>query len=74
MVAAGSVDQGVFALYARHLLAHGLAVLPISVDEKEPLVRGWRKWRGPPSIKVVDKFARQFPEANVAILPGQACS
>jgi len=60
--------ESIFATHAQLLRAQGLAVLP--TNGKVPLIAGWRKWRGLPSAETIDRFARQFPDANIAILPG----
>jgi hypothetical protein len=55
------------------MLVAGLAVLPADggkIDGKMPLVKGWRSWRGPPSVKAVEQFAQKFPTSNIAFLPG----
>ena len=59
---------GIFATHAIALRAHGLAVLP--TNGKVPLIKHWSRWSRPPSIKVVERFVRQFPDANIAIQPG----
>ena len=65
---ASPAEHAIFASHALQLRAHGLAVLP--ADGKVPLIKNWNKWRHLPSPKTVSQLARQFPEANVAILPG----
>jgi hypothetical protein len=65
---ANPAEDGIFASHALQLRAHGLAVLP--TDGKVPLIKNWNKWRHLPSPKAVSQLARQFPRANVAILPG----
>ena len=63
-------DSDVFSRHALQLRAHGLAVLPTNIPDKKPLIKGWRRWRWPPSEKTVVQMAQRFPYANVAILPG----
>jgi hypothetical protein len=65
---ASLTEPGIFANHALQLRAHGLAVLP--TDGKVPLIKNWNKWRHLPSPTTVGQLARQFPRANVAILPG----
>jgi hypothetical protein len=60
--------QWIFAKHAQQLRTHGLAILP--TDGKVPLIAGWRKWRDLPSAQTIERFVRQFPSANIAILPG----
>jgi hypothetical protein len=70
MLAPHSLEVGIFARHALQLRAHGLAVLPATAAGKVPSIKGWRKWRWPPSTKTIERFAQRFPEANVAIVPG----
>jgi hypothetical protein len=57
----------IFADHAQQLRAQGFAVLP--THGKVPLIAGWHKWRNLPSAQTVERFARQFPDANIAMLP-----
>jgi hypothetical protein len=57
----------IFAAHAMELRAYGLAVLP--ARGKSPCISGYRRWRGPPSARTIERHAQSFPDANVAILP-----
>ena len=60
-------DENIFASHASSLGAYGLAVLP--AKGKAPLVKNWTKWKLPPTRRTLDTWARQYPDANIAIVP-----
>jgi hypothetical protein len=62
---------GPFANAAADLRRYGLAPIPLGGDEgKTPLIRGFMKWGAPPPIPKLDKWAAQFPGANIGIVTG----
>jgi hypothetical protein len=65
MSVAGDLFRAAWADYRRH----GLAIIPAN-QNKEPLVRGWGKWHGPPTRDTLARFADRFPTSNIAILTG----
>lgn len=68
MPAPRDATRGIFAVHAPGLRARGLVVVPC--DGKSPLIKNWNKWTGPPREAVLERFARQFPDANIGVLPG----
>jgi Bifunctional DNA primase/polymerase, N-terminal len=58
----------VFADHALGLREAGFAVLP--ARGKEPIVKGFTKWRGAPSMHTVAGWADKFPDANPAYIAG----
>jgi len=61
----------IFADHAHELAKIGLAVIPLAgVDGKRPQVKGFAKWRKPPSPQAILKFAAKFPDANIGVITG----
>jgi hypothetical protein len=61
--------KGVFATHAPVMRAKGLAVLPIGPDRK-PHINSFNGTRYRPGEKIVGRWAEQFPDANIGVLPG----
>lgn len=68
-----------FAAHAHQLRDAGLAVIPLAAGDcadlgdragKKPLTTGFEKWKGRPSHKTIDGWAKKFPDANVGYVPG----
>ncbi|MDX2205835.1 MAG: bifunctional DNA primase/polymerase [Hyphomicrobiaceae bacterium] len=59
----------VFADHAVDIARRGIAVIPLG-EGRRPRIDGWDKWSRPASPSAVGKWARRFPDANVAIVPG----
>jgi hypothetical protein len=59
----------VFAENAQVMAQHGLAVIPIARN-REPYVIGFNRWSRPPGRRALDRWAQQYPRANIAVVPG----
>ena len=55
---------------ALRLSALGVAVVPVDPEEKKPLIKGFSKWRGPPTRKPITQWWSNFPDAGLGILTG----
>lgn len=63
-------DQ-LFAIHAPSLARLGLAIIPCTGDDgKKPAVKGFGKWKSPPSLETIAKLADQNPSANIGTLCG----
>lgn len=60
-----------FASNALSMHGAGLCVLPIT-PAKTPAVTGFNRWRRRPAARVVRTWIAQFPNHNIAIVPGMA--
>lgn len=63
------VSLGPFAKAAASYARAGIATIPCDAD-KQPLVSGWNKWKGPALETTILRFVEKFPNANIAALPG----
>lgn len=60
-----------FGEAAAELAERGLAVIPCGgSDGKVPVVRGFHRWRGPPSRDAIKRMAARYPGANLGVLTG----
>lgn len=57
-----------FADHAPHMQAAGWAVLP--AVGKSPIRKGFNTWRFRPSAKIIDKWAKEAPDADIVYVPG----
>ena len=70
-VSSADLPTNVFASAADAMAAAGLAVVPVHRDAKcHPHVCNFDKWKRPPGRRLVAEWAAEWPDANVAILPG----
>lgn len=60
--------NAVFSDCAPRLYGAGMAAVPLG--QKDPLVKGYRKWTRRPGRLTFDKWCSKFPEANVGYVPG----
>ena len=57
-----------FADHAPRMQAAGWAVLPAA--GKSPIRKGFNTWRFRPSAKIIDKWAKEAPDADIVYVPG----
>src|SRR5215813_1339200 len=57
-----------FAANAPAMCSAGRAVLP--ARGKEPIRKGYRKWRSAPALATIAKWADENPEADIVDVPG----
>jgi hypothetical protein len=67
----GHSAHGAYANHAREYFDYGMATLPLGGDDgKVPLISGFHKHAAGPDA--IDKFSRQFPDANLGFLPAMS--
>jgi hypothetical protein len=60
-----------FSNAALDALSHGLALLPTNGgDGKTPLVKGFHRWKKPPTLQTVEGWGAKWPNANIGVLTG----
>lgn len=59
----------VFAAHAPEMRSRGLAVIPLGPGRK-PHINRFNKMRYRPGANLVARWAEQFPDANIGVLPG----
>jgi Bifunctional DNA primase/polymerase, N-terminal len=64
----GTTVEPVFATHAPSMRRAGFAVLP--ARGKEPILKGYRKWRYAPALKTVQSWAEKDPDADIVYVPG----
>ena len=58
----------VFATHAPAMRRAGFAVVP--ARGKQPIRKGYRKWRFAPGLEIVAEWAEQDPDADIVYVPG----
>jgi hypothetical protein len=65
--------MGIFRDFAHTYLDHGLSIIPVSRDEKRPLISGWQKFcEEKPTKEQVDHWVKTCENANIGVCMGPA--